>query len=449
MRGVIHYFSVVAILSATIFTNFKIENSIILFIFFALLGAVFIVEKKQRIYIYILLLFSLIAFSSNIRVHKEDFMIGRNYSFKIRKEGERVLLDGVDGKYSYKKIYLKMFFCEEENGVYYIDGKVKSFNKYGDSLILNISVDSWKRGYFSKYKTYLRESLRDGSKEHYKLYMFYKAIILGERDGLEKVEIEKFAYTGLMHILAISGLHIGVILLLLLNLFFRRVPYRLRYVLTGVVITLYILIISASPSAVRAYIMGMIYILSKIVYEKTDIKKSFHFSLIAMVLYNPSVIYSISFQLSFLAIFAIIYIYPILEREKRGLFFDIGILSISIQILSLPLVVNYFSFLPIYSFISSVILGVYSTVIIMLSFVALSLSLVSVKLATYFNFFMNMLLELFYLIVDFLVRLPYMQVRVDFKIPLFLIIVYYLGILLVVNWKKEACFVRERRRFEK
>ena len=130
--------------------------------------------------------------------------------------------------------------------------------------------------------------------------------------------VEAFRNTGTSHLLAISGLHVGVVLGLVLpaaaGLFGRR---RSLYLLLPLgVIWLYVLLSGLSPSAERAAIMASLYLAAVALGRQRSALPALGFAAAFMVALDPQVVYDVSFQLSFAAMAGIITLWPSLEAAK-------------------------------------------------------------------------------------------------------------------------------------
>jgi len=138
-----------------------------------------------------------------------------------------------------------------------------------------------------------------------------QAIILGERSRISPAIHQLFKLTGTAHILAISGLHVGIVAALFF-VFFRlcRLPRRLQYVLTILSLGGYALLTGLRPSVIRAAIMGGIFLSSFVLERETDSLNSLSLAGFILLLCNPKNIFDIGFQLSFASVFAIIILYP-------------------------------------------------------------------------------------------------------------------------------------------
>lgn len=120
------------------------------------------------------------------------------------------------------------------------------------------------------------------------LHYFAKGAILAEKGDGNKEMNEKFKYTGLAHLVVISGTHIGAVIMGIVKMFdVLNLEYRLKYILALVVLSVYCAAVGFTPGVTRSYIMGAMMILSRILFEEQDIKKSLNISLIIILVLNP------------------------------------------------------------------------------------------------------------------------------------------------------------------
>jgi competence protein ComEC len=192
-----------------------------------------------------------------------------------------------------------------------------------------------------------------------------QALLLGQRQDISKEIYEEYAAAGAIHILAVSGLHVGIILLIL-NWLFKP----LNYLKNGLVLKTLILIAlmwgfailaGLSPSVVRAVTMFSFIAIGMQMRRKTSVLNSLFISLFILLLVNPYFIFQVGFQLSYLAVFTIVTIQPKLfklwqPRFKITTYFW-GLLSVSIaaQIGVLPLSLFYFHQFPGLFFLSNLL----------------------------------------------------------------------------------------------
>ena len=138
-----------------------------------------------------------------------------------------------------------------------------------------------------------------------------KGILLGARRQLPEDLLQTFRTIGLAHILAVSGLHIGLITLVIHTLLsVLRLPRNIVVAGTLGVLVLYAFITNLTPSVIRATIMAALFLAGRQLDRQTDTVNILAVAAIAILLIWPSALFDLSFQLSFLATYAIITGYP-------------------------------------------------------------------------------------------------------------------------------------------
>ena len=204
------------------------------------------------------------------------------------------------------------------------------------------------------------------------------AMTLGDKTMLDKRTKDIFSTTGASHVLALSGLHLGIIYSLLLILSFRK---RLTPVFSGALLLMiwgYVIMVGMSPSVVRAALMLTLYTLIQLIgREKTSIN-ALAFAAFVMLIVSPMAVYDVGFQLSFASVGAILLCYRPLYRVlgdkwnvKRWKVIDklwqMTCVSIAAQIGVAPLIALYFHRLPVYFLLTNFIVIPVATVLIMLT----------------------------------------------------------------------------------
>ena len=138
-----------------------------------------------------------------------------------------------------------------------------------------------------------------------------KGILLGQRRQLPDELLDTFTTIGLAHILAVSGLHVGLIALVIYTLLFvLRLPKNIVVAGTLGVLVLYAFITNLTPSVIRATIMAGLFLVGRRLDRQTDTVNILAVAAIVILLIWPSALFDLSFQLSFLATYAIIAGYP-------------------------------------------------------------------------------------------------------------------------------------------
>lgn len=182
-------------------------------------------------------------------------------------------------------------------------------------------------------------------------------LVLGYRSELDRDLLNTFSVTGTIHVLSVSGLHVGIIFSVFsfLLLWKRKSKWTwLKAVILILLIWFYALITGLSPSVLRASMMLSLGILALSIVRQNQIYNTIAFSAFILLLYNPRFISDIGFQLSYLSVLGIIYFYPkfnaVLNSNNSVLKTLWSYISISLaaQLATFPLVTYYFYFFPVY-----------------------------------------------------------------------------------------------------
>lgn len=183
-----------------------------------------------------------------------------------------------------------------------------------------------------------------------------KAMLLGRREEITPEMKYVYASSGTAHILAVSGLHIGIIYFIISTLVSFLKKGKLRLIYFGVTlfgIWSFAFITGLSPSVQRASIMISFIIIADLFRRKSSIYNTILASAFFILLYAPNLIFSVSFQLSYAAVFGIIFlynkIYNLIFVNNRFLRFlwQITVLSLSAQIATFPITIYYFNQFPL------------------------------------------------------------------------------------------------------
>ncbi len=200
------------------------------------------------------------------------------------------------------------------------------------------------------------------------------ALVLGVTDGLDNELTSAYGATGTMHILAVSGLHVSILYLILLWLFKPLNRFRggrwLVAVAALVLLWLYAFVTGLSPSVLRAVTMFSFLALGRPAARSTNVYNTLAVSAFCLLLYDPFLIRSVGFQLSYLAVLGIVYLYPriIVLWEPQHSFmakiWKLSVVSIAAQIATFPLGILYFHQFPNYFLLSNLLVVPVSSLIL-------------------------------------------------------------------------------------
>jgi len=207
-----------------------------------------------------------------------------------------------------------------------------------------------------------------------------KGIFLGDKYGFSDQLKEKLNITGVRHIVAISGMHMIIVSQILLFFGLAIGLWRQQvFYFVVVLLVLYIIMIGAPASAVRAGIMAGLLLLAQKVGRLRGAGQTIVFAAAAMLLFNPLLLKSdVGFQLSFLATLSIVYLKPILDQWTQKwpnpyCLKDVLTMTLAAQLGTLPLLIFHFGRLSLISPLANLMIVPFLPAI-MLSGMALSFS---------------------------------------------------------------------------
>lgn len=194
-----------------------------------------------------------------------------------------------------------------------------------------------------------------------------KALLTGDRSSLSKETVAIFRSSGASHLLALSGLHIGIIYLIFkrLTFLFGNSPFAraLRGIITVLFAGFFTIMVGGSPSIVRAFLFILISETASLLHRKRESLKVLCLALIIQLSISPEVIFSPGFQLSYAAMLGIFLIFPWLSSFYSGSsgydpmhkIWDAAALSISCQVTTAPIAWHYFHSFPKYFLLTNIL----------------------------------------------------------------------------------------------
>jgi len=276
-------------------------------------------------------------------------------------------------------------------GSAYIPGKRLVILNRNSAMGLNTIIEKVR----SRISSLIDETGEGGNQQE-----VLKALIVGDRTGVEKTIREAFNRAGVGHILAISGLHIGIIATTSF-IFFRKLLSYIKFflwnawtkkgaaILSLFPVILYGLISGMSPSTQRAVIMVTVFLMTFLFEREQDPMNTLAIAAMIILVAHPPSLFSISFQLSFMAVLSIIYGWSLRHIKsagnkgmvKKGLGIRIFERLLSFTLVSffailgtLPLVMFYFNQISLVAIAANLL------IIPIIGFVVVPLGLISVLL---------------------------------------------------------------------
>lgn len=279
-----------------------------------------------------------------------------------------------------------------------------------------------------------------------------KTLLLGKRTDLDNEVYQHYVDAGAVHILAISGLHVGIITAILL-LLLQKMPnlsfYRpLRYFILLAGLWAFAFIAGASPSVLRATVMFSFIGLSSLIRRKQGRFDALMLSMLFLLLINPYYLYDVGFQLSYAAVFSIMKFYPVMRKwwqpENKYLqwIWSLFLVGLSAQIVVLPISLYYFHQFPILFFVSNLVVVPLLQPILIGGIIALCLGSLGI-LPYAIVFVLEKLIALMNSLVAFIAHQEIFIIRnIPFTTPLLLSSLLTVFILIVfVHYRKYKVLV--------
>lgn len=283
---------------------------------------------------------------------KKSFIAAYKYGDQLLIKGSPKLLDGPanPGEFDYKrfltfrKIYHQHFIREGE-------AILIGHRPPNRIMDFSIRVRVWADGILKRNITGEREQATAS------------ALVLGVTDGLDNDLIGAYAATGSLHVLSVSGLHVGIIywlILLVLRPLNKTTSGKWTLAIFSIIVLwAYAFVTGLSPSVLRAVAMFSFVAVARPWSQRTNIYNTLAASAFCLLLYEPYLIMSVGFQLSYLAVIGIVYLQPIFSRlwEPKQWLWDniwqITCVSIAAQIATFALGLLYFHQFPVYFLFSN------------------------------------------------------------------------------------------------
>ncbi|MEZ4855670.1 MAG: ComEC/Rec2 family competence protein [Gelidibacter sp.] len=192
------------------------------------------------------------------------------------------------------------------------------------------------------------------------------ALLLGQRQDISADIYNSYTKAGAIHILAVSGLHVGIILLLL-NFVFKPIEYlkhgkTIKIILVLLCLWCFAIIAGLSASVTRAVTMFSIVAIGMNLKRPTNIYNTLAISMFLLLLLKPMFLFDVGFQMSYLAVIAIVTIQPMLVKlwtpkwKLQTLFWDVFTVTLAAQFGIIPISLYYFHQFPGLFFVSNLVI---------------------------------------------------------------------------------------------
>ena len=328
-------------------------------------------------------------------------------------------------------------FGEFNYELYLARGKIFTYlNIWQERNIWKIGEDN--SNYLSSFSLSARDKIKEVTKQILPQPYNYLLIgmLLGEKGFIPPDLKEVFAEAGIMHILAVSGLHVGIIafaLAALLNML--RLPKKLKLFTLVLILLIYASITGYRPSVLRATIMFIMLIGGKLINRDRNLNISLFFAAFLILLLNPLTLYDAGFLLSFIVTFFIINLSPILQELYSKIIVWIKTplaISTAAWIGIFPLSAYYFNKVSIISIVSNIFIIPLTGIAVILGFVTFFIGLLSIPLAGVIANINYLVLYLITLAAKSFSLLPFAFAYVA-QPSIVMIVLYYLTVFFIIE----------------
>jgi ComEC/Rec2-related protein len=257
-------------------------------------------------------------------------------------------------------------------------------------------------------------------------------LVLGGSGRLYPELKEVFARAGVLHVFAVSGLHVGFVCAFVgALLLWVPISPKIKFALVMMVLCLYAAITGFRPSVCRAVLMAFLFGLSLVLQRNVDPVHVTTMSAIVFLVANPLVLFDVGAQLSFAAVYGIVLIYPVIRdkviarvksRIAKYFLIPLGI-SFAAQVCVWPLLVFYFRRLPTLAVFANLFIVPLASITIFLLFSLLIMNTLFAFGAQILAVIVSGLLHVLVFISTVLARIPFATVTL-FISPVFLVLIY-------------------------
>ncbi|MSP64563.1 MAG: DNA internalization-related competence protein ComEC/Rec2 [Bacteroidetes bacterium] len=248
-----------------------------------------------------------------------------------------------------------------------------------------------------------------------------KGLLLGDQAMISPEIKSSFINTGTIHVLAVSGSHIALIISVLYLLFgMIRIPFKIKISVTILGIIFYMLLTGSTPSVVRASIMGIVVLTSQLLDRKTNLYNTLGVSALIILIWDTRQLFDAGFQLSYSAVFSMVFFYPriklfmenripkSLNKRKftKQLILLFGI-TLAAQIGTIPITAGYFEKISIISLVANLVVVPLIAFVMTIGLISVITSSISFWIGSFFMEVSKYILSFIIYFVDLMNQVPF------------------------------------------
>ncbi len=318
-----------------------------------------------------------------------------------------------------------------------ISGLFTTYNT-ADVKILQKNV-FWFANFVTNVRKYLNKQITTLHNEQTAALL--RGLILADRSGIDYAVRVEFINSGVIHVLAVSGLHTGYIVLIFL-IFFGRFNIYIKSLLTITGLIFFLIITGMPPSVFRASIMAIVFIIALLTNRSTNLFNALAIAALILLIIKPYDLFNPGFQLSFSAVLAIAAIYPLIQTKINALEIQNKFLryillfcavSLSAQLGTLPFTIYYFGKLSVIALFANLIVIPLIGLIVGTGIFTLALNLILPSIAVYYAAVNDLFAKLLFWFVSMTGNLDFSFVNIR-HFSIFDGIIFYLFLSLLIYY---------------
>jgi len=283
-----------------------------------------------------------------------------------------------------------------------------------------------------------------------------KALVIGVNSTIEPEIRDIYRDAGIFHILAVSGLHVGMVAAFVFKLSaVFGLNERQAGIATLAILAAYCVFTGAGPATIRAVVMCYVIIIGKILYRNTNTLNSAAFAAFLLLIHQPLLLWDVGFIYTFSAVFALSMLTPVVQK----MFILISRRNVKLKFLgsemvekyccgciaafmaTMPLTAYFFFQVSPIAIVVNILLVPTVAIVVLSGFISVFVGLFSVTLASFFAGLSHVLISLYEIICTFVARLPLAAMPTG-RPPMYLVVPYALYLIMLaylhkakLNWK--------------
>ena len=355
--------------------------------------------------------------------------LGYGSRIAFKKKPQRIKSSGNPGSFDYQRhcafhgLYYQLYLKTSEYEIL-LPGNISPFRKF---------LFSTRTRIITVLKTYIPGDKESGLAE---------ALLIGYKDDLDKSLVQSYSNTGVVHIIAISGLHVGLIYWLI-NCLLRLLDniLRLRFLKPVLIVSalwMFCFLAGGTPSVLRSVVMFTFIVTGQSISRRISIYNSLAASAFFLLCYNPFWLWDTGFQLSYTAVLSIvIFMKPIydslfVENKILDALWKLNSVTLSAQVLTIPICIYYFHQFPNFFLFTNFIAVPLSSMVLIGELLLCAVSFLPI-IATKLGWLLNWLIWVMNSFVERFDRLPF-SVTQNIQLSIVQVILIYLIIIGLSFW---------------